>query len=315
MKKLTEILKIDHPIIMAPMFLVSTPKMIIEALKSGITGAIPAMNFRTTEALRAAIKEIKSASSYPFGINLIVNKSNIYLKEQLAVCCEEKIAFIITSLGSPKETIEIAHQHGVLVFCDVTDVNYAKKVESLGADAIIAVNNLAGGHAGTLSFDSLLPELISNCSIPIISAGGIGNNSELKTILNFGVAGVSIGSIFIASEEAEVSEEYKNACVQYSDKDIVLSTKLSGTPCTVIKTPYVEKIGVHQNCVERFLNSNKRLKKWLKIFTFYKGMNLLKKAAFEATYKTVWCAGPSIKHVHSIRSIKQIIRDLVSENS
>ena len=315
MKKLTEILKIDHPIIMAPMFLVSTPKMIIEALKSGITGAIPAMNFRTTEALRAAIKEIKSASSSPFGINLIVNKSNIYLKEQLAVCCEEKIAFIITSLGSPKETIEIAHQHGVLVFCDVTDVNYAKKVESLGADAIIAVNNLAGGHAGTLSFDSLLPELISNCSIPIISAGGIGNNSELKTILNFGVAGVSIGSIFIASEEAEVSEEYKNACVQYSDKDIVLSTKLSGTPCTVIKTPYVEKIGVHQNCVERFLNSNKRLKKWLKIFTFYKGMNLLTKAAFEATYKTVWCAGPSIKHVHSIRSIKQIIRDLVTENS
>jgi nitronate monooxygenase len=315
MKKLTEILKIDHPIIMAPMFLVSTPKMIIEALKSGITGAIPAMNFRTTEALRTAIKEIKSASSSPFGINLIVNKSNIYLKEQLVVCCEEKIAFIITSLGSPKETIEIAHQHGVLVFCDVTDVNYAKKVESLGADAIIAVNNRAGGHAGTLSFDSLLPELISNCSIPIISAGGIGNNSELKTILNFGVAGVSIGSIFIASEEAEVSEEYKNACVQYSDKDIVLSTKLSGTPCTVIKTPYVEKIGVHQNCVERFLNSNKRLKKWLKIFTFYKGMNLLKKAAFEATYKTVWCAGPSIKHVHSIRSIKQIIRDLVSENS
>ncbi len=300
---------------MAPMFLVSTPKMIIEALKSGITGAIPAMNFRTTEALRAAIKEIKSVSSSPFGINLIVNKSNIYLKEQLAVCCEEKIAFIITSLGSPKETIEIAHQHGVLVFCDVTDVNYAKKVESLGADAIIAVNNLAGGHAGTLSFDSLIPELISNCSIPIISAGGIGNNSELKTILNFGVAGVSIGSIFIASEEAEVSEEYKNACVQYSDKDIVLSTKLSGTPCTVIKTPYVEKIGVHQNCVERFLNSNKRLKKWLKIFTFYKGMNLLKKAAFEATYKTVWCAGPSIKHVHSIRSIKQIIRDLVTENS
>lgn len=315
MKKLTEILNIDYPIIMAPMFLVSTPKMIIEALKSGITGAIPAMNFRTTEALKAAIKDIKSVSSSPFGINLIVNKSNIYLKEQLAVCCEEKVAYIITSLGSPKETIELAHQHGVLVFCDVTDVDYAQKVESMGADAIIAVNNLAGGHAGTLSFDSLIPELISNCNIPIISAGGIGNNSELKTILNYGVAGVSIGSIFIASEEAEVSEEYKNACVQYSDKDIVLSTKLSGTPCTVIKTPYVEKIGVHKNWLERFLNKNKRLKKWLKMFTFYKGMNLLKKAAFEATYKTVWCAGPSIKHVHSIRSIKQIIRDLVSENS
>ena len=300
---------------MAPMFLVSTPKMIIEALKSGITGAIPAMNFRTTEELRSAIQQIKSETSSPFGINLIVNKSNVYLKDQLSICCQEKVAFIITSLGSPKETIEIAHKNGILVFCDVTDVHYALKVQALGADAIIAVNNRAGGHAGPHSLETLLPELISNCSIPIISAGGIGNNTELKQVLNYDIAGVSIGSIFIASTEAEVSEEYKNACVQYSDKDIVLSTKLSGTPCTIIKTPYVEKIGVHQNWFERFLNSNKRLKKWLKMFTFYKGMNLLKKAAFEATYKTVWCAGPSIKHIHSIRTIQQIVRDLVSVNS
>ncbi len=92
----------------------------------------------------------------------------------------------------------------------------------------------------------------------------------------------------------------------------MLTSKLSGTPCTVINTPYVQKIGTKQSFLERILNKNKKLKKWVKAFVFYRGMKSLQKAAFSATYKTVWCAGPSIKHVHSVRSIKQIIDTLVS---
>ena len=99
---LSKLLDIKYPIIMAPMFLVSNSKMIIEALKSGITGAIPALNYRTTDELRKAIQTIKAAVDGPFGINLIVNQSNFLYKEQLKVCCEEKISFIITSLGSPE---------------------------------------------------------------------------------------------------------------------------------------------------------------------------------------------------------------------
>jgi nitronate monooxygenase len=91
-----------------------------------------------------------------------------------------------------------------------------------------------------------------------------------------------------------------------------MSTKLSGTPCTVIKTPYVEQIGTSQNRIEQFLNKNKKLKKWFKALTFYRGMKSLEKAAFSATYKTVWCAGPSIEHVHSIRPVNEIVRGLVS---
>src|SRR5690606_30865402 len=150
-----------------------------------------------------------------FGINLIVNKSNFRLEEQLQICCEEKIAFIITSLGSPEDTIKKAHENNILVFCDVTEIKYAKKVEKLGADGLIAVSKEAGGHAGDLSFSQLISDLKPHCSLPIISAGGIGNHELFQERMNLGIAGVSVGSIFIASEESPVTDDYKNACIEF----------------------------------------------------------------------------------------------------
>ena len=307
---LCTLLNIEFPVIMAPMFLVSNEKMIIEGINAGITGAIPALNYRTIEELRKAIRSIKTQTSGPFGINLIVNQSNFLYKEQLQVCCEEKVDFFITSLGSPEETIKKAHKHGIKVFCDVTDAKFAKKVEGLGADAVIAVCKEAGGHAGNISFKELIPELKKVCSIPVLSAGGIGTGKGIKQMLDLGADGVSMGSIFIATNEAPVSQEYKDACVQYTAKDIVMTTKLSGTPCTVINTPYVQKTGTQQNWLERILNKNKKLKKWMKALTFMKGMKSLQNAAFSSTYKTIWCAGPSIEHVTEIRSVKEVVEDL-----
>lgn len=311
MKQLTEILGIQHPIILAPMFLISNAKMTIAAIQSGITAAIPALNYRTTNELRAAIREIKTAVDGPFGINLIVNKSNFRLHEQLQVCCEEKVAFIITSLGSPKETIKQAHAVGIKVFCDVTDVKYAKKVEYLGADGLIAVSREAGGHAGYLDFRTLIAELKANCSVPIISAGGVGDKKTYEERMKLGISGVSVGSIFIASDESPVTNEYKQACVDYGAKDIVMTSRLSGTPCTVINTPYVKEIGTEQTWIETFLNKNKRVKKWIKALTFLKGMKSLQQAAFGHTYKTVWCAGPSIEYVHEIRPVREIVNSLL----
>lgn len=308
---LCQLLGIRYPIIMAPMFLVSNEKMLIAASESGIAGAIPALNYRTADDLRDGIRTIRQAGKGPFGVNLIVNASNFLMEEQLTICCEEKVDFFITSLGSPAKVIEAAHKNGILVFCDVTDVNYARKVAAMGADGVIAVNNRAGGHLGNLSPEELIRAIREAVSIPVISAGGVGCREDMERIATYGADGFSIGSIFIASEEADVSEEYKQACVDYGEKDIVTTTKLSGTPCTVIRTPYVEEIGTSQNGLERFLNRHKRLKKWFKAIVFYRGMKSLKKAAFSATYKTVWCAGPSIEHVHSIRSVSQIVTELV----
>jgi nitronate monooxygenase len=306
---LTSLLNIDRPVIIAPMFLVSNTKMVIEGMKSGVAGCIPALNYRTLEELRASIIELREAKvkGGSFGYNLIVNKSNIKYKDQLAVLCEEKVDFIITSLGSPEETIKAAHQAGVKVFCDVTDLAFAKKVESLGADAIIAVNNLAGGHRGNLGPEELIKELNLNTTLPVISAGGVSSKSDLDKMLSFGAVGVSVGSPFIASFESGVSEEYKQACVDYGAKDIVLTEKISGTPCTVINTPYIQKVGTKQTWLESTLNKNKTLKKWVKMIRYVMGSNAVTKAATEVTYKTVWVAGPTIENTTAIRPVTAIV--------
>lgn len=310
---LCDLLNIEFPLIVAPMFLVSNNDMIVAATKAGATAAIPALNYRTTEELREGIRAIKAQTDKPFGINLIVNKSNIYYKKQLEILCEEKVGFVITSLGSPEETIASCKKAGVKVFCDVTDLKFAKKVESLGCDAIIAVNSEAGGHAGNISYKELLPLLIENCNLPIISAGGVSNGHEMKSMMDMGAAGISMGSVFIATTESKVTDEYKQACIDYGAKDIVRTNKLSGTPCTVINTPYVKSIGTESSWLENLLNKNKKLKKWVKAFVFSRGMKNLEKAAFGATYKTVWCAGPSIENVKSIRSVGEIISSMKQE--
>ena len=310
---LNSILNITHPIIIAPMFLVSNTKMVIEGMKSGVAGCIPALNYRTLEELRAAVLELKAAKieGGSFGFNLIVNKSNVKYKEQLRVLCEEGVDFIITSLGSPEETINEAHKVGIKVFCDVTDLNFAKKVEQLGGDAIIAVNNEAGGHRGNIDPETLIKQLNEGTSLPVISAGGVGCKSELDAMLSYGAIGVSVGSPFIASEEASVSQEYKQACVDYGAKDIIMTERISGTPCTVINTPYVQKVGTKQSWLETVLNKNKTMKKWVKMVRFYIGMKATEKAAKEVTYKTVWVAGPSIEHSTKIGTVKSIVDSFV----
>lgn len=312
-QSLQSLLQITHPVIMAPMFLVSNTKMVIEGMKSGIAACIPALNYRTLEELRTSIIELKQAkvSGGSFGYNLIVNKSNVKYKEQLRVLCEEGVDFIITSLGSPEETIAEAHKVGIKVFCDVTDLAFAKKVESLGADAIIAVNNQAGGHRGNIDPETLIKLLNEQTSLPVISAGGVGSKADLDKMLGYGAVGVSVGSPFIASDEAGVSREYKQACVDYGAKDIIMTERISGTPCTVINTPYVQKVGTKQTWLETLLNKNKSLKKWVKMIRFYIGMKATEKAATQVTYKTVWVAGPSIEDTTAILPVQQIVQKLV----
>ena len=310
---LTELLGIELPIIMAPMFLVTNVEMIVEAGESGIAGCIPALNFRTIEELEAGLKEIKLRSTKPFGVNLIVNKSNIVAKKQLHKCLDMGVDFFITSLGSPEEVIKESKKQGIKVFCDVIEETYAKKVEDLGADGVIAVNSGAGGHLGNIPASVLIPALKSKCNIPVISAGGVGTGSGILSMLALGADGLSIGTPFIATQESGVNEDYKKACVDYSAEDIVVTTKLSGSRCTVINTPYVKKIGTEQNIIESVLNKNKQIKKYAKMLTYYKGMRALEKAAFSATYNSVWCAGTSLEFTHKIETISTIVERFKDE--
>lgn len=310
---LCDILDINHPIIMAPMFLVTNKAMMIAALNNGLTGCIPALNFRTDSEFRETISSIRKNSHGPIGVNLIVNKSNIKLKQQLESCIQLKVDYVITSLGNPQETIRRCKENNIKVFCDVTDLKYAKKVDDLGCDAIIAINSNAGGHCGYIDAEILIPELVKHCNAPIISAGGVSNAKQIQNLINLGACGVSIGSPFIATEESTVSLDYKKAVVIYGAKDIVLTEKLSGTPCTVINTPFVQSLDKKLNYIERLLIKNKRLKKLIKILRFYTGAKLLKNSAYNTSYKTVWCAGPSIEGVSAIKPIKELVKQLTLE--
>ena len=310
---LSHILKIKYPILLAPMFLVSNTDMIISALELGCTGAIPAHNYRTDKELRNAINTIRNNSDKSFGINLIVNKSNPKYPKQLVSLLDLKVDYIITSLGNPREVIEKCKPLGIKVFCDVVDVKYAKKVEQLGADAVIAVNSDAGGHCGSFKAGNLIQQLKAEINIPIISAGGVTSSNDIKSMLKLGAAGVSVGTIFIASHESPVSREYKQALVDFGSDDIVKTTKLTGSPLTVINTPYVQKIGTKANMLEWLINNSPFLKKYAKLILAWKGMNKVKKAAFKAGYQNVWCAGPAIDAVSEIRSVKEIMKDLIED--
>lgn len=311
---LTDLLEIEFPIIMAPMFLVSNEQMIQEAINSGIAGAFPTLNYRGEGELEGILdnlnlKKTQSGGKGNYGVNLIVQKTNPLYQKHLSICVEKKVPFYITSLGNPKEVIQKAHAYGAKVLCDVTNIEHAQKCYDLGCDGFIAVGQGAGGHAGPNPLHLLVPSLKRNfLDKPVIAAGGIATGAGLAAMIMLGAAGASIGTKFIATKEAGVNNAYKEAVVDSNMKDIVLTTKISGTPCTIINTPYAKKIGYKQNAIEKFLSKNKTTRKYFKMWIQYMGMKKLEKSVLPADYKTLWCAGQSVELIDSIQAIQDVVR-------
>lgn len=295
------------------MFLVSDETLVSAVSNAGGVGAMPSLNWRSTEEFRAAVRKVKEKTQKPFAVNLIVNKSNIRQAADLEVCVEEKVPLLITSLGNPKEVIKKMHAVGGRVFCDVTNLEYALKVQDLGADGVIAVSAGAGGHAGPTSPMVLLPYLKSRLSIPVVAAGGIATGRQIAAARLLGADAVQIGTRFIASLEAKVDEAYKQAILNAEPDDIVLTKKISGTPAAVIKTPYVEKMGLGLNPIEEFLMKNNLTKKYTKLARSLWGAQLLQKAARTHTWKEVWSAGQSVGLIEDILPAGEIVERLVKE--
>ncbi|AZZ37007.1 nitronate monooxygenase [Bdellovibrio sp. qaytius] len=310
---LTKMLGIRYPIIQAPMFLVSNVDMVVAASEAGAIGTFPALNYRPVEKYIEALKEMKARTKKPIGLNIIVNKSNTRAKEDLKHALDAGVNLFITSLGSPKEVIAEAHKNGAKVVCDVVNLEHAKKVQDLGADGVIAVGTGAGGHAGPLSPIVLVNWLKHELEIPIIAAGGIANGATMASMMAVGAAGVSIGTRFIASTEAKVEQAYKDAIVNSSPEDIVMTTRVSGTPAAVINTPYVQKMGLELPWYFKLAKDQKTLKKYIVPLIHYLGSKSLEQAATGPSWKTVWSAGQSVGLVDDIISCEQIIKNIVNE--
>ncbi|MES2628490.1 MAG: nitronate monooxygenase [Bacteroidota bacterium] len=316
--QVTDQLNIVHPIIMAPMFLVSSQLMIEEGMKNGVMATFPSLNFRKPGELAgilAALNALKSSGvSGNYGVNLIVQQTNPLYREHLRVCLEHEVPFYITSLGNPSEVIEKAHSYGGRVYCDVTNLVHARKCDSLGCDGFIAVGAGAGGHAGSNALHVLVDALHEEFpDKPVVAAGGIANGKQLAAMMVLGAAGASIGTRFIATTEAGVKQEYKDAIVEAGMDDIVMSEKISGTPCAIINTPFAKKIGYRQNWLERKLNSSKTFKKYFKMLVQLRGMKRLENSVHPGGYNNLWSAGQSVQQIHSVKPVAEVISTLMEE--
>ncbi len=311
-------LKISMPVIMAPMFLVSNEAMMKEAIRNGIAGSFPSLNYRKEGELDAVLQNLNGyTTQYPggtYGVNLIVQRSNPLFEKHLAICVKHKVPFYITSLGNPKQVIEAAHAYGAKVYCDVTNIEHAQKCFDLNCDGFIAVGQGAGGHAGPNPLHVLIPALKKHFPAkPVIAAGGITNGTALLAMQLLGADAVSIGTRFINSTESTVSDAYKNAIADANMDDIVMTEKLSGTPCTIINTPAAQKMGYTQNWFEKFLSKNPNTKKWFKMFIQIRGMKRLEKSIKRNNYETLWCAGKSVALIDDILPCAQIIQNIRAE--
>lgn len=319
--KLTQSLSIEFPMIMAPMFLVSNEAMVVSGMQNGIAATFPSLNYRNDGELDTLLDKLNAAKAKltvkgTYGINLIVQKTNPLYEKHLKICVDKKVPFYITSLGSPKQVIEQAHSYGAKVFCDVTNIEHAQKCFDLGCDGFIAVGQGAGGHAGPNPLQVLVPALQHKFpNTPVIAAGGVANGAGILSMLVLGAAGVSVGTRFIASTEATVSEEYKKAVVDSKMSDIVMTDKISGTPSTVINTPFAKKIGYKQNWFERMLSNNSRTKKYFKMWVQISGMKKLEESIKPGNYKTLWIAGQSVELIDDILPCSEIIERMKKETA
>lgn len=223
----TEMFGIDYPIVCAPMFLVSFPDLVVGACEAGAMAAFPALNYRTHEELAAAVREIKSRTNRPFGVNLIL-LGNQRLAEDLDLILREEVALVITSLGDPTEIIERCRGTKTRVFSDVINQKHAAKVHKAGADGLVAVAYGAGGHAGQISPFVLGPWLKREFGLPVLAAGGICDGRGLAAALALGLDAAYMGTRFIATKESPAAAGYKDAIVESKPEDIEYTDKVSG---------------------------------------------------------------------------------------
>ena len=277
----TEMFDLDYPIVAAPMFLVSYPDLVVGACEAGAMGAFPAPNFRTHEEFIAAVKEIKSRTDKPFGVNLSLRR-NERLEIDLETILEEEVALIITSLGDPTEIIKATRGTKTRVFSDVINQRHANKVAGAGVDGLIGVAYGAGGHAGQISPFVLASWLKKEYGLPVLLAGGISDGRGLAAALALGADAAYVGTRFIATHESPAKDGFKNLIVESDPEDIEYTDRVSGIRANFIRKTIPDDFDREVQAAT---------KQW----------------------KDIWSAGQGVGLVDDILSCKEVVDRMVAE--
>ncbi|AWX44291.1 Nitronate monooxygenase [Flagellimonas maritima] len=294
------------PVVAAPMFLISGPKLVIECCKNGIVGTFPALNQRTSEGFEEWLIQIKTElqkfedetgkKPAPFGVNLIVHPTNPRLEADVKLCVKHQVPLVITSLGAVSQVVDAIHSYGGLVFHDIIKKRHAEKASGAGVDGLILVAAGAGGHAGNINPMSLVAEIKKFFDKTILLSGCISTGRDIASAMQMGADLAYMGTRFINSEESKAPEEYRKMIIEAGASDVVYTAAISG---------------VHANFLAASLQaagiSEEDLKKNHKI-DFGKELDTEAKA-----WKTIWSAGQGVTTIENTMPVSELVDTLKSE--
>ena len=305
--------KINLPIICGPMYPCSNPELVAAVSETGAIGIVQPISLSYVHGydFRQGLQYIRTLTTKPIGMNALIEQSSKRYHERMVqwidIALDEGVRFFITSLGKPDWVVKRVHEAGGIVYHDVTEKKWAHKAVDAGVDGLITVNNRAGGHAGQQTAEQLYNELQS-FSLPMICAGGISTPTDLKHALDLGYAGIQMGTRFIATTECNAPQAYKEAIVKASETDIVLSERVSGTPVSLINTPYINRLGLKTNKFEKWLLRGQKSKYLMRTLFMLRSLWTLKKAVLDKTGSLdYWQAGKSVQGINNIEPVKQVI--------
>ena len=297
------------PIVAAPLFIISTPDLVIAQCKAGIVGSFPALNARPAEELDRWLERITTELaeydaanpdnlSAPFAVNQIVHGSNDRLQHDVEMCVKWKVPIVITSLGAKEFVNEAVHSYGGIVLHDIINNRFAKKAIDKGADGLIAVAAGAGGHAGTLSPFALIQEIREWFDGPLLLSGSIANGEAVLAAIAMGADLAYIGSSFIATQEANAEQPYKQSLVDSSSDDIVLSNLFTGVHGNYLK-PSIVAAGLDpDNLPESDVSK----------MSFGSGGSSSAKA-----WKDIWGCGQGIAAIKGVLTTQELVDSIESQ--
>jgi nitronate monooxygenase len=315
---LTRQLRIEIPLICGAMFPCSNPELVAAVSEAGGIGVIQPLSLTFVHGydFTDGLALIRRLTAKPVGMNVLIEQSSRHYMDRMRrfvdLALEGGVRFFVTSLGNPRWVVERVQGAGGIVYHDVTERKWADKGLAGGVHGLIAVNNRAGGHAGGRSAEQLVEEL-SGYGVPLVCAGGIGDAAGFVAALRMGYAGVQLGTRFIATDECRAAPEYKQAIVNADEGDIVLTERVTGVPLSVIRTPYVDRVGTRAGPLARWMLQHRRTKHFMRTVYALRSAWALKRSLMDGGGSTdYWQAGKSVAGIDAIVPAGQIVRDFAA---
>jgi len=321
---LTRHAAIEVPLICGAMYPCSNPELVAAASDAGAIGIVQPISLTYVHGheFRAGLRYIRQLTTRPIGMNALIEQSSRTYHERMVrwidIALEEGVRFFITSLGNPRWVVDRVRPLNGIVYHDVTERKWAEKGLAGGVHGLIAVNSRAGGHAGPKDPRALLDE-VGGLGAPVVMAGGVGDAAGFVAALAMGYAGVQLGTRFIATTECLAPDVYKRAIVEADEGDIVLTERLTGVPVAVIRTPYVERIGLRAGPMARWMLRHRRTKHLMRTIYALRSLWQLKRGLMrkagdrpsgtgDPLGRDYWQAGKSVATIDRIEPAGEIVR-------